>query len=460
MERLAEIIYKNNFSYEETIRLFFYFLYQLPFVLYLKIFSNSPLYLIKFIYSLSLLWIHILSFIGCYFILPKHKKDFIFFPLMGFVFGPMPSLGLSISVSFLVCSFIWMTAFIIYYSNLSIKSHKILFIISISGLFFSHEMMSYMAWPLIFLCFYKLKLTKTNKPVIYLAIALLFINSLISTFFVLFPDFTAHRSYFIESLKNFYFFYKNGFYAPTMSSFLLLVIFFVNYIFPQHFSKKSIWLIYPFFCFFCVMNIINPYNPVFGDTIAFWNEYDKRVWPVIVLPFTLLVWWLFENKKTTFSKNPLFILSCVLLTISLTGWRTGSDYRFYQYQNQLARKLLNCSGFVSWEMVQKNTKPFKPLFLEKFYELQEDPDEHIINVSLFYSHSFKVKSIIQSEFKPLWFCRAFFPQKAIFKNKTNYMNFINLNCKEKIIDNIQINKFDFSEFFLALASKKTFCQIN
>ena len=32
--------------------------------------------------------------------------------------------------------------------------------------------------------------------------------------------------------------------------------------------------------------------------------------------------------------------------------------------------------------------------------------EYIINASLLCSHSFQVKALIQSEFKPLWLCEA------------------------------------------------------
>ena len=310
-EILAEIIFKNGFFYAEKARILFHFFYELPLVLYLKIFPSSSLYLIKVIWSFSLIWMHIFSLSFSYIILPKNKKYFIFFPLMGFVFGPMTSLGLSISVSFIVSSYIWMLAFIIHYSNLSLKWHKIVFIFTICASFLSHELMSYMAWPLILLCIFKLKNSRKNQLIIQIGITLLSINSLMSGFFTLFPDWPEHRSYFIESFENFYFFYKNGFYAPSVSAFLIIVIFFVNLLKTKvHQIKKQIINITLSIIaiFFCIMNFINPIYPVFGDLITFWNEYDKRVWVVIALPFSLIIWWLFEIKKLSFSEFKLFLL--------------------------------------------------------------------------------------------------------------------------------------------------------
>lgn len=462
IEKLAEIIFKNSFTYEETSRIFFHFLYQLPIVLFLKAFSVAPLYLIKFIYSISLLWLHILAFIVCYLILPKEKKEYLCFPLLGFVLGPMASMGLSIYVAFLTYSWIWAVAFIIHYSNLSVKRQKIFFIASISALFFSHEMMSYMAVPLVFFCFKKLNQdNKKNKKIIYAGIFLLIINSFLSAFFVFFPTFVEHRSFFIESLTHFYFFYKGGFYTPILSSFCVLTIFFLFQKFSFSTSKWLMLFITPGFLFFCIMNIVTPVYPVFENFISFWNEYDKRVWPVISLPFTLLIWWLFENKKIDLYKGSLFFLYCVFLSISLTGWRVGSDYRFYQYQTQLAKKLSYCSGYISWEELQEEGVFFKPQFLQKFYDLQEDPEEHIINASLFYSNSFTVNTLIQSHFKPVWLCPKSQDSNTLFvKNKMSYKDFIQLNCKNNSFQKIKLNRFDLSNFINSVKIGRSSCEKN
>ena len=460
VEKLAEIIHINSFTFEETARMFFHFLYQIPIVLFLKLFPVAPLYLIKLIYSFSLLWLHILAFLSIYFILPKEKKEYLFFPLMGFILGPMGVMGLSISVSFLTYSCIWAVAFIIHYSNLSIRWQKVFFIISILFLFFSHEMMSYMAWFLIYLCYKKSLLEKSlfNKIIIYIGMLFLIINSFLSTIYILFPTFVEHRSYFIKSLAHLYFFYKNGLYTPVLSSFCLLVIFVISCFFHFKFSKLLICILTPIFLFFCIMNFITPIYSIFENHISFWNEYDKRVWPVISLPFTLIIWLLFEFKKINI-KNRLFILYCVFLSISLTGWRIVSDYRFYQYQTQLAKKLSHCSGYVTWNELQKDEFFFKPHFIKKFYTLQEDPEEHIINSSLFYSNSFMVKSIIQSEFKPIWFCQKSKSLNTLFYyNKKDYKNFIQLKCKDKKIQKLQLNRFDFSNFIESIKIRQSSCK--
>ena len=231
IEVFAEIIVKNNFFFAEKARLFFHFLYELPFVLYLKTFPSSSLYLMKVVWSFSLIWMHIFSLSCSYWILPKNKKHFIFFPLMGFVLGPMTSLGISISVLLIVCSYIWTLSFIIHYSNLSIKWHKFIFILSICTSFLSYEIMSYMSWFLIFFCLSKLRKNKENQFLVYTGMILLSINSLTSTFFILFfilfPEWTKHRSYFIESLIHFHYFFnpESQLYTPTISASLILLFF-------------------------------------------------------------------------------------------------------------------------------------------------------------------------------------------------------------------------------------------
>ena len=436
-EILSEIIFKNGFFYAEKARILFHFFYEFPFVLYLKIFPHSSLYLTKIVWSVSLIWMHIFSLISSYIILPKNKKYFIFFPLIGFVFGPMTSLGLSISVSFIVSSYIWMLAFIIHYSNLSLRWHKFIFILSICSSFLSHEIMTYMVWPLIFLCIFKLKRNKETQLTIQTGIILLSINFLISGFFTLFPDWPEHRSYFMESLERIYFFYKEGFYAPSVSTFLVLVIFFTSLLKTethQITKQLSIIILSVAAIFFCIMNFINPIYPVLGDFITFWNEYDKRVWVVIALPFSLLIWWLFEINKVSFLEYKVFFFFCIILTISITGWRIGTDYRFYQYQTQFAKKLSHCQGYVSWSEVEKSTPSFRPWFLNKFHTVEFE--QHIIDSSIIFPNSFKVKSIIKSNRKPTWFCLDFSTRKKCLSN---------------------MNKFDFSLFIQFVKSQQSSC---
>ena len=458
VERLAEILFKKSFFHAEKARMLFHLLYEWPLVFYLKIAPSPSLLLIKSLWSFSLIYLHLFSLAICYLYLPKSKKDFIFFPLMGFVFGPMTSLGLSVSVSFIVCSYYWALAFIIHYSDLYVKQQKAIFILSICFSFFSHELMSYMAWPLIYFCFLKLKKNKENKSTIYTGVFLLTLNSLLSAFFTVFPEWPSHRSYFIESLIYLKFFYSSGFYAPAVSSFLILILFFM----PFLFHKKNIMLITVIIlsAFFCCMNVINPIYPIFGDFIAFWNEYDKRVWVIIALPITLLIWWLFETKRVSFLQSKSFLIFCLILTVSLTGWRVGSDYRFYQYQSQFAEKLSHCLGWISWSKVQKFSD-FHPPFLKQFYNLQVEPDEHIIDASLLYSKSFQVQSIVQSHSKPLWLCADFYESQkfSIFHRENhNLSEMIQDKCKAVNLKNISMNFFDFIKFIKAVQMGQSHCK--
>ena len=77
---LLDMIKKNRFFSEQS-RNFFHTLYLLPAYLFIKISSSESLSLIIYVFSFGLIWIHILSLLGCYLILPKNKKHLIFFPL-------------------------------------------------------------------------------------------------------------------------------------------------------------------------------------------------------------------------------------------------------------------------------------------------------------------------------------------------------------------------------------------
>ena len=82
------------------------------------------------------------------------------------------------------------------------------------------------------------------------------------------------------------------------------------------------------------------------------NEEEARVWVACVaLPWTLLIWWLFENHKLKLEKS--FLFTSVFVAIILTSWRLGSDYQFYQYQKQFSKKVSKYQGFVDWSEVPK-----------------------------------------------------------------------------------------------------------
>ena len=381
---------EGNFFYIETSRKTFHFLYQLPFILYLKIFPTSPLSLSTIIWSFSLIWIHILSILGCYFILPKSKKFFIFFPLLAFATGPLIALSLSISVSLVVFSYTWFVAFIIYYSNLSIKIHKILFLTAPLPLLFSHELMSFMAWPLIYLCLLKMKpinVKPRNKILIIFVIKILFLISLISTVLLIYPFSIDHRNDFIFDLLNLKFFINNKGIDPACILAFLTLIFPVCELLNSKYLKKFIIIIV---VLISIITIITPfYNSFKYIILNFGTENEARVWVVcIALPLSFFLWWLFEKNKLKITKS--FLLVCIFTTISLIIWRTTSDYRFYQYQVQFSEKISKCKGLISWNDVKN--KSFQPHFLNNFYRWYS-----ISQASIFYPRSYSIKALIKTE---------------------------------------------------------------
>ena len=136
----------------------------------------------------------------------------IFFPIFSFIIGHLTGLGASIAPSHSVYSYIWFFTFMIYYSNLSLKSHRVFLILSCVPLLLSHEMMSYVVWSLIFLCFLKMKLQKNNefKNLIKVIISFLTLTFLVSIFFIIFvtKSESHNRSEFFKSLFYMEFFIK------------------------------------------------------------------------------------------------------------------------------------------------------------------------------------------------------------------------------------------------------------
>ena len=90
---LKQMIFNNSFSFYETSRRVFHFLYQIPAWLFIRFAPSDSLYLLAQVFSFGLIWIHIFSIMGCWLILPREKKSYIFFPLFAFLVGPSNRLG-------------------------------------------------------------------------------------------------------------------------------------------------------------------------------------------------------------------------------------------------------------------------------------------------------------------------------------------------------------------------------
>ena len=396
---LYRMIMKDSFYFLETARITFHFLQQLPAWLFIKFAPSNSLSLLTLVFSFGLIWIHFLAFAGCYLILPKDKKYMLFFPLFAFFVGPVTGFGASISASLSVFSWIWLTAFVIHYSNLSLKWHKIIFFITPLPLFLSHEMMSYMAWPLIALSILKIKKQTLFISRLFLThIGLFAFMYVLSVYFIVFPEQSEldNRAEFIQSLFRLEFFLKikdghiEWIYPPTLSAFFLLVL-------PLgQLFKEKLKLIFSFTGLLCIIlcgtiSVILPFYDL--GIFKLIEEEEARVWVAcIALPGTLLLWWLFEHNKLKL--EGLFFLACALATVSLTAWRLGSDSIFYQYQKQFTERISACRGIIDWSALFKNSKA-QNKFDSKIFNLLNRKWKYMSS-SLIYPRHSKIKKIVKS----------------------------------------------------------------
>ena len=107
---LFEMILYEKIQILEISRAIFEIFQSFFALIFITKFSSSSIPLLIWLFSFGLIWIHIFSLLGCYFILPKQQKNMIFFPLFAFFIGPVISLHISISVGLSVCSYVWLLA--------------------------------------------------------------------------------------------------------------------------------------------------------------------------------------------------------------------------------------------------------------------------------------------------------------------------------------------------------------
>ena len=382
---LYQMIIKDSFFYFETPRIIAHFFQQLPAWLFIKFASSTSIDLLVKVFSFGLIWIHIISFLGCYFILPKKKKHYIFFPLFAFFNGPLTAFGDSISASLSVCSYIWLPAFVMYYSDLSLKRHKIFFLLTPLPLLLSHELMSYMAWPLIYLCVLKLHNQNEflSKSLIKLLIAFFIMVSALNVFYILninsglvifnhnFLQFKDH----LFSLKFLYL--KKQVNISILMSLILTLSFFID-ILKRKKPLQIMCLMFLSFCFFSIL--LNPFS--IYERFFFTDDYISRVWsPIFSLPFFLLLWHFIEAKKITINLSGLFLFSCFFAFTGLTMNQIKSDFKFYKHQKEFSQKFERCYGFVKWSSVK-----------EHFNIISE-----ITSVSVIYPKKRDIKSLIVND---------------------------------------------------------------
>ena len=389
------IAYDTPFYGREQSRIIFNIFTLIPTYLFVKIPISSSLNLLVAVFSFGLIWVHILSFIGCYLILPKNKKHMIFFPLFTFFIGPVISLHISISAALSVCSYVWFVTYTIYYSDLSRKIHKVLFFILPLPLILSHELMSYMAWLLIYLCWQKIKIEKNlfNKVLIVSTIIFLFVTSVIQTFMTIFHEKLTNTDAndmerVIDNIMYFDFLFKPNFNFLLVLSLLTMILFLIQ---PykdtiKHKLKKTLIILYSLiFIFVATASILQ-------TTGNFFPALSIRLWPLIIpLPLGLLLWKVHEKKNIYIEKiSRLFLLSCMLFCLTLVFCRITFDYKFYKYQTAMATYLSKCKGIIKRRSILnhfKNTNFFN-------YKMISSQDQTIFPESLLYPKSRIVRSAI------------------------------------------------------------------
>ena len=352
---LYKMLFNDSFYFLEVGRAATHFFQQLPTWLFIKFFPSKSLSALTQVFSFGLIWIHIISLAGCYFILPAKKKSFLFFPLFGFLSGPLTGLGASISASLSVFSYIWFAAFVFYYADLSSKTERIVFLFAPIPLLFSHEMMLYMAWPLIYLCLIRLKSRPDywSRSAIMLALLILLITSIQSVYFLFFPVISElqNRSDFFRSLLFLEFFFKSSandgikWVSPScIAAFFLLSFPFIQ--FAGKYREQLFKLNFICLCLSGAAALILPFYELFS-VFRLTEEEENRVWvSCFALPFSLLIWFLCEKNKMRLDGR--FFAACAVAMVSLAGWRAGSDYQFYRFQKQLSESLSRCRGIVDW----------------------------------------------------------------------------------------------------------------
>ena len=394
---LMSLITNKKIRIEEISRITFFAIYQIPAYLFILFpFSDSLSALIRF-FSFGLIMIHVFSILGCYFILPKDKKSFLFFPLLAFIIGPLTALGISICTLISLSSYLWLVGFIIYYSDLSLKTHKALFLLSPILLFLSHEAMSYMGLLFsFFLVLPKLKKekVKTNKQACFFVMGVLLISSLFAFYFVVFPYSIANRSAFFSGL--FFFFADSCFNYPAILGLLLISL-------SSLFSFSSFWLkkslTYSLITLIVLLALLTPILDMYRlDILGFDfmtrplkpSAYSLRVFCAIILPFPFFVWLLYEKKNIKPEKQKLLLFLCCLVSISLLIRIIYRDASYRSYQKSVVSQLSDYKGLVYLNDIKRFS--FTPNHLNLFYKL--DINTGLFASSILFPMSYNVKAVL------------------------------------------------------------------
>ena len=348
---LLHLLMFDKIRINETNRIFFDLFYSIPVFAVFSFFPSSSFSFITQVYSFSLIYIHILTFIFCFLILPKNKKIFIFFPLFSFLTGQFVLLSISVSVAFSVSSYLWLMAFMIHYGDLSKKSHKLLFFILPFPLILSHEMMSYLSWFLIVLYLFKLQsFQKSNQPFKSFFIAFFIAFFILVSFLNLYLIFWTEGMHNLIQFKNSLIFFKFLFSFEAVQfnlclfmAFLLKIGLFLE-LFKRSFYFQTFLVLFLLMSF-CIFLFL-PFS-VFQE-VFFTSSYLSRVYPPIIsLPFCLVMWWLAELKQIELQNlSKKFLWSCCILSLFFTIYRIKSDLKYYNYRQNFSKQLEKCEGLI------------------------------------------------------------------------------------------------------------------
>jgi len=468
---LIRMTAEESFYFLELSRQSVYFFQQLPAYLMIRYTNFSSLELLTVVFSFGLIWIPILSLLGCFLILPDKKKQLIFFPLLFFIIGLLPALGVSVSAGLSVAGYLWPVVFMIYYSDLSKISRKFFFLLTPLPLILSHEMMSYMAPFLIFLCVIRLQfiektklncyetkkktiksINKQNKHLILIVISYLLFICFLAWFFIFFPKPSElpNRSEFFNSLLKLEFFFKYNedkaliIYPAAVTAGLILAFAYISLLKKSRIKKMIKKILYVLLFVFGGLSILTPFNSFF-PFFKLTGEEELRVWTAsIALPLCLLLWYLYE--KQTLKIDKAFIKAVLFAGLALSLWRIGSDYQFYKTQKQISKRLENCSGIIPYD--KKTAKRLSSLSgslyhissyslllqnkIQSIYSLEPKND---IKLSKLAFNNKQISSIYKKKKSVCYFGEKSYAMCRFFNlEKLNESRFFNL---EQLIHNVQ-----------------------
>ena len=426
---LFYILKSETFHLFETARKTFHFFQQFPVWFFLHGTDSSSLPAVIKLYSFGMIWIHILALFICYFILPIGSKFPFFFPLFAFFTGPLTAFSFSISVALSLCSYLWAVAFIIHYSNLSFRSHKVLFVLSILLLFQSHELMSYMSLFFIGLCLLKYKKEKIefNRYLILACICFFVFIFIYHTFDLFYLEGNAfrkdNRDYFLRSVFNFDFL----FIGSTFNLLVLISILLKIFLLIELFIKKNKF--YYFLGLVLLIFVVGFFShSSLNSNLVF---YSSRFYPPLLsFPFCLLIWIIYEKRFKSWNPSNYFLMLCFLVFISLTFYRIQWDFKFYKNVKKITNYLSKCQGILyhsKYKWLGGGYIDIAKLSSQSILFFKKKNIPAVIISDLYCNKLFEKGDLSQKQIKTL--CDAlnlYFPQELLepdFKLEQRFFNF-------------------------------------